>query len=761
MSKTTKGGDVGGVEDESQCLQPQSPPSLQQQQQQQQSPQNSPSKKRYSLRERKPTRVFSPPQEPVSPRKSKRLKSVKSTSIPTMDITASFVGTENKSVKNINDNDIFLPIKRTPNRKSPRKAYKVQLPLPPPPPPQVPINTELLPLQSSPDIKPSTNLKPPANTSMEPLSSSLQTTTITLATTNPEYVTAPIFVQSKERSDSSRTTTVKPLQRNKKPQKPATTKNTKSPAKDKTFFVQHNDSQPVTMAIASSSESGSSGTPIVFDDDDDDDFIMLPSKKTPRTDTSATTKKKTTSPQQVSFPPLPLQTPSPQAQQTLLSGSFVVLEHAKTPQKTQKQKEQPSGNTSGKKRQQRQMTLFSESPKASQTFTPKSLDEAREKLLLESMEFNRIVERFTSKSEVNPLFAPPQVSRASSSGSSFTRSSSSIETSSDDSQKTVIDISSDAPIQTFSIAMHIRQVSQDEEDAMMAAPSASASTGRIAFMEPDLSDPGKTPLKPWDYSELDLSDDEDYADTSADAAHFPSDYIARVLQEIHDNRYGKSTDITGPESAGECCCYWAKTEARYAKLKEESGRSGAQHMLWVDKYKPEALDMLCGNERQFGELSKWLANWSLGSDSNAAKPRARSKWEEDEKTQNMCLLQGDFSTCKTAGVYTCAAEREMEVIEINASELRSSKQISKIGEASSTRQFATAQSSATLASFFSQPPKNKKQQKSQASQAEAKRRLFLFEDIDVFFPCDADMHNAILALEQKTSYPIIATCRCK
>lgn len=553
--------------------------------------------------------------------------------------------------------------------------------------------------------------------------------------------------------------------------------NSKAPQMDKLFLVQSDtaisSSQPLPQTLKDSNadkdnnDNGNDFDDDDNDDDDDDDFIALPVRKSPRT---STIKKAASSPQVFCPPP----NQAAQTQKTLLGSPFVVVEHTqKTPQRTPKQKEQPCGSASGKKRQQRQTTLFPESPKTPKNFTPKNLDEAREKLLLESMAFNKIVEKFTSKSTINPLFAPctPQGSRGTSAKAGGAGLEAALLPTSDQ-QRIVIDISLEPPAQSFSTETHVRQLSQAEEASMMSL-DGTATAGKIEFMEPDTSDPGLSPLKPRDLAEEEEEEEDDEED-AMETRENSTDYVTRTLKELHEIMYGKgkesATPATGTEDAPP---FWAETETRYNKLREGKEKDGAQHMLWVDKYKPQSLGMVCGNKTQFEALSKWLSKWTLGQ--NAEKQRPRSKWDDDDdddRVQNMCVIQGDFSTCKTAGVYTCAAERGMEVIEINASELRSSKQISKIGEASSTRQFATtatttttttAPQTVTAASFFSKPvPKNKQKQKSQTQQQqEAKRRVFLFEDIDVFFPCDTDMHSSIIALEQKTSYPIIATCRCK
>ena len=739
---------------------------------------------RYSFRERKPATPYSPPQPQRSPRKTRQKKNTKGTPT-TATATTNFFGPHQTDSTKLPSppNTPKLHSEDTPSLPLPQPSQSSQ-PSPPPLPPPAPIFTR------SPNK---------GNNNSEPATQESHSATKIASTKSPR-----------------------------RGRPPGSRNNAKTPKKDtQTAPALNKSSSVASFAVAPSPPPTATTVPIEIidddrndDDDDDDDFIILPVKKASRAEAAGDNEKKPRTRRRrksgsntsinsnepnkcikaFSSPQVLCSPSTAQSQTTLLSSSFVVVEHAARTAPLKRK----DASTPGKRQQpqQRQTTLFGDSPRPQSqpqsTATPRSLDEARERLLLESMEFNRIVERFTSKSATNPLFAPltPQRSAAnraqtpSSSGPTAGSTTTGGQRQHEGAQEGVVDITADLPVAAVPLSTHVTQLTAAEEAALWAGsgkPELELADSTEAFTLPNQC---RFTLSSRIFADEEEEEKEDEKENMHQTASQQTDTTA-TLKELHEILYGKPPCTTADEEGHES---WAGvTEERYRKLKDESEREGAQHMLWVDKYKPRSLDMMCGNRGQFEALSRWLSRWSLGATAatthtaaaaNSGRGRARSKWnakeeEEDEDeqprqraAQNMCVIQGDFSTCKTAGVYTCAAEHGMEVIEINASELRSAKQIAKIGEASSTRQFASVAAAAATTTavrsvlpaemFFSKNnSKGKQKQQQQGQQNEVKRRrLFLFEDIDVFFPCDTDMHSSIIALEQKTSYPIVATCRC-
>jgi len=79
--------------------------------------------------------------------------------------------------------------------------------------------------------------------------------------------------------------------------------------------------------------------------------------------------------------------------------------------------------------------------------------------------------------------------------------------------------------------------------------------------------------------------------------------------------------------------------------------------MFVDKYKPRRAEDVVGQRDAVVKASKWLASWKRGS--------------------KALLLHGPTGTGKTALVHALAAQRGDDLIEMNASDYRSAKQIAE------------------------------------------------------------------------------------
>ncbi|MEM0287213.1 MAG: AAA family ATPase [Nitrososphaerota archaeon] len=84
--------------------------------------------------------------------------------------------------------------------------------------------------------------------------------------------------------------------------------------------------------------------------------------------------------------------------------------------------------------------------------------------------------------------------------------------------------------------------------------------------------------------------------------------------------------------------------------------------MWTERYRPRRLEEMVGNERARVLLFDWLLNWKRGM-----KP---------------ILLVGPPGVGKTTMAYAAAMQLGYEVIELNASDFRTEKQLSKVINAS-------------------------------------------------------------------------------
>ncbi len=82
---------------------------------------------------------------------------------------------------------------------------------------------------------------------------------------------------------------------------------------------------------------------------------------------------------------------------------------------------------------------------------------------------------------------------------------------------------------------------------------------------------------------------------------------------------------------------------------------------WTEKYRPQSLDDIVGNDRAIGELRKWANAWKEG------KPKKRA-----------VVLSGRAGTGKTSSALALAHDYKWAVIELNTSDARNATTIKRI-----------------------------------------------------------------------------------
>ena len=142
-----------------------------------------------------------------------------------------------------------------------------------------------------------------------------------------------------------------------------------------------------------------------------------------------------------------------------------------------------------------------------------------------------------------------------------------------------------------------------------------------------------------------------------------------------------------------------------------------QDKSWVEKYRPQHCADLIGNEEAVASFTSWLRSWGKLA-----------------KTKKASLIVGPPGVGKTSLARAAAADFNFRVIELNASDTRTEKTISKA--------IAPASASLTLDSF------------SEASQS----NLILMDEVDgVFGREDRGGLGAILNAIEDTPIPIVLT----
>jgi replication factor C large subunit len=130
--------------------------------------------------------------------------------------------------------------------------------------------------------------------------------------------------------------------------------------------------------------------------------------------------------------------------------------------------------------------------------------------------------------------------------------------------------------------------------------------------------------------------------------------------------------------------------------------------MWVEKYRPESLEDYRGASSEKEEIQKWLENWEQGD-----KP---------------VLLHGQAGTGKTSMVEALAHDYDRELVETNASDVRTKKKLkTELKEA--TRQ----------ASFL------------------GKEKLILIDEVDGMGRADRGGTSELLDIIKESRFPVILT----
>lgn len=133
-----------------------------------------------------------------------------------------------------------------------------------------------------------------------------------------------------------------------------------------------------------------------------------------------------------------------------------------------------------------------------------------------------------------------------------------------------------------------------------------------------------------------------------------------------------------------------------------------QKYLWAEKHKAVSLKDFKSQEEVISKLKKFIANFSNG--------------------KNAALLYGASGTGKTALIYALANDLMLEVLELNASDLRDRKHIENV-----------LNPAASQSSLF------------------AKSKILLIDEIDGISARDRGGMDAVIELVSTTNYPIFIT----
>ncbi|POG81109.1 hypothetical protein GLOIN_2v1510569, partial [Rhizophagus irregularis DAOM 181602=DAOM 197198] len=160
--------------------------------------------------------------------------------------------------------------------------------------------------------------------------------------------------------------------------------------------------------------------------------------------------------------------------------------------------------------------------------------------------------------------------------------------------------------------------------------------------------------------------------------------------------------------------------------------------LWTEKYRPKLFRDFCGNQNLVKDMEKWLGVWD----------KKGFKFKNKEWMAAL-LIAGSPGIGKTSSVHLVANTQGYDVIELNASDTRSKKQLDTV--------IKVATKNTSITGFF-QPFNDKSSSKEHANEAQKKKTLILMDEIDGMSAGDKGGIAELIQLIKKTKVPIICIC---
>ncbi|ORY75974.1 replication factor RFC1 C terminal domain-domain-containing protein [Leucosporidium creatinivorum] len=193
----------------------------------------------------------------------------------------------------------------------------------------------------------------------------------------------------------------------------------------------------------------------------------------------------------------------------------------------------------------------------------------------------------------------------------------------------------------------------------------------------------------------------------------------------------------------------AKQKEEAEKVKKEAKAIGpkkddAAHktQLWTVKYAPSKLSEICGNKGSVEKLERWLTAWPKALKSDFKKPGP------DAMGAFRCvLISGPPGIGKTTAAHLIAKLQGYDVLELNASDVRSKKLLETA--------FRSKISDTTLSGFF------KKDGEDANGLGVNRKSIIIMDEVDGMSAGDRGGVGALNAMIRKTKVPIIAICNDK
>lgn len=161
-------------------------------------------------------------------------------------------------------------------------------------------------------------------------------------------------------------------------------------------------------------------------------------------------------------------------------------------------------------------------------------------------------------------------------------------------------------------------------------------------------------------------------------------------------------------------------------------KSTGANDLWVDKYKPSISREILGNTESVKKLSTWLKTWE---DRFNTQQAAKTTFSSPKGPWKAALLSGPPGIGKTTTAMVVASENGRDVLEFNASDVRSKKALQQqVGDITGS---ATLQFSTTKAKM---------------------KRCIIMDEVDGMGAGDRSGVSELIQMIKRSKVPIICIC---
>ncbi|CAK9435385.1 uncharacterized protein LODBEIA_P01120 [Lodderomyces beijingensis] len=167
----------------------------------------------------------------------------------------------------------------------------------------------------------------------------------------------------------------------------------------------------------------------------------------------------------------------------------------------------------------------------------------------------------------------------------------------------------------------------------------------------------------------------------------------------------------------------------------------AKEKLWTDKHAPKDFSQLCGNKGQVQKLRSWLEHWF----ENKAKGYKVGQSDRPE-SYRACLISGPPGIGKTTAAHMVANSLGFDVLEKNASDVRSKKMLNE--------KIKSLLGNTSVVGFF-------KHQHDHEDHANARKICLIMDEVDGMSSGDHGGAGALSQFCRITETPLILICNDK